>query len=110
MGKTLAQMLETLPADEREAIKARTRELIAEELTLRDLRKAMDKTQVAVAKKLHIGQDSVSRLEKRSDLMLSTLRGYIEAMDGALELVARFPNRPPVRLAGLAELKGKKDG
>jgi hypothetical protein len=105
MGKSLAEMLQHLPESERTAISARTDELVAEELTLRDLRKALDQTQVAVAKKLHIGQDSVSRLEKRSDLLLSTLRGYIEAMGGRLELLARFPDRPTIKLTGLADIE-----
>jgi transcriptional regulator with XRE-family HTH domain len=69
--------------------------------TLKDLRQAMQKTQVDLAAALHIGQDSVSRLEKRSDMLLSTLRGYIEAMGGKLEIVARFPNRPPLTIEHL---------
>ncbi len=51
---------------------------------------------------LGIGQDGISRLEKRSDLLISTLRGYVEAMGGKLRLVAEFPNRPPIMLSGLA--------
>ena len=51
---------------------------------------------------LDIGQDGVSRLEQRSDLLLSTLRSYVQAVGGSLELIARFPDRPPVTLAGLA--------
>jgi hypothetical protein len=46
---------------------------------------------------------NISRLEKRSDMLLSTLRGYIEAMGGKLELVAYFPNRPPVTIEHLAD-------
>jgi DNA-binding XRE family transcriptional regulator len=75
----------------------------AELATLKDLRQAMQKTQVDLAAALHIGQDSISRLEKRSDMLLSTLRGYIEAMGGKLEIVARFPNRPPVTIEHLAD-------
>jgi hypothetical protein len=45
---------------------------------------------------LGVGQDTISRLEKRSDMLLSTLRHYVESMGGKLELVAQFPNRPPV--------------
>ncbi|HJM49523.1 MAG TPA: XRE family transcriptional regulator [Alphaproteobacteria bacterium] len=108
MAKSLEQVLESLPPDEREAIAARTGVLLTKESTLRDLRKALDQTQVSVAQKLRIGQDSVSRLESRSDLLLSTLRGYIEAMGGSLELTARFPDRPPVRLAGLGDLEERK--
>lgn len=52
-----------------------------------------------MAKQLGIAQDSVSRLEKRSDLLLSTLRKTVEAMGGELSLVAEFPDRPPVVLS-----------
>ena len=60
-------------------------------------------TQKDVAKKLKISQDGVSRLEQRSDVMLSTLRKYVEAMGGSLNLVAQFPDRPPVEIAGFSD-------
>jgi len=56
-----------------------------------------------MAKALGIGQDGVSKLEKRADLMISTLRKTVEAMGGALSLVAEFPDREPVVLSGFAE-------
>src|ERR1700732_837670 len=56
-----------------------------------------------MAKTLGITQDSVSRLEKRSDLLLSTLRKTVKAMGGNLSLVAEFPDRGPVVLSGIAE-------
>ena len=71
---------------------------------MRELRHARKLTQVKTAKKLGISQDSVSRLEKRSDLLISTLRSYIEAMGGKLSLVAEFPKRPPIVLEGLTGL------
>jgi transcriptional regulator with XRE-family HTH domain len=77
--------------------------LIAEEMTLRELRRARKLTQVKMAKTLGVTQDSVSRLEKRSDLLLSTLRKTVAAMGGNLSLVAQFPDRAPVVLAGIAE-------
>ena len=86
----------------REKVEARAAELIAEEMTLRQLRKARKLTQARMAKRLGITQDSVSRLEKRSDLLLSTLRKTVEAMGGDLSLVAKFPDRPPVVLSGIA--------
>ncbi len=104
MATTLKTMMDRLPAERRERVKARAEELIAEELTLRDLRKARDLTQERMAEMLDIGQDSISRLEQRSDLLLSTLRSYVGAMGGSLELVARFPDRPAVSLAGLTGL------
>jgi transcriptional regulator with XRE-family HTH domain len=83
-------------------VEAGAAELIAEEMTLRELRHARKLTQVKMAKKLGITQDSVSRLEKRSDLLLSTLRKTVEAMGGNLSLVAEFPDREPVILSGIA--------
>ena len=68
-----------------------------------DERHARKLTQVRVAKKLGITQDSVSRLEKRSDILLSTLRKTVEAMGGSLSLIAEFPDRAPVVLSGIAE-------
>jgi hypothetical protein len=56
-----------------------------------------------MAKALGIGQDGVSKLEKRADLMISTLRKAVEAMGGTLSLVAEFPDREPVVLSGIAE-------
>lgn len=70
---------------------------------MRELRQARKLTQVRIAKKLGITQDGVSRLEKRSDLLLSTLRNTLEAMGGSLSLVAEFPDREPVILSGIAE-------
>ena len=87
----------------RRKVEERAAELIAEEMTLRELRKARQLTQASVAAELGITQDGVSRLEQRSDLLLSTLRKAIEAMGGSLSLVARFPDRPPVELSGIAE-------
>ena len=92
-----------LSAARRKKVEARAAELIAEEMTLRELRKARKLTQVRMAKQLGITQDGVSRLEKRSDLLLSTLRKTIEAMGGSLSLVAEFPDRRPVVLSGIAE-------
>ncbi len=102
---TLQEMLSQLPPEEREAISERTRELIAEELTLRDVRKALNLTQEQIARALNVKQANVSQMETRTDLLLSTLSSYIEAMDGELELVVRFKNRPAVKLQGLAALR-----
>ena len=87
----------------RERVEARAAELIAEVMTLSELRKARKLTQVRVAKKLGISQDGVSRLEKRSDILLSTLRKTIEAMGGNLSIVAEFPDHGSVVLSGIAE-------
>ena len=101
MTVSLEKMLAELPADERARIEERAKQLIAEEMTLRDLRKARSLTQERMAELLGIGQDSVSRLEKRSDLLLSTLRGYVAAMGGDLRLIVQFQDRPSVDLSSI---------
>jgi transcriptional regulator with XRE-family HTH domain len=96
--------MDKLPRARRKKVEERARVLIAEEMSLQDLRRARKQTQVRVAKELGINQENVSRIEKRSDLLLSTLSGYVEAMGGTLRLVAEFPDRPPVALTGIAAL------
>lgn len=101
MARTLADKLQQLPVARRRKVGARAAELIAEEMSLRDLRKALSRTQVDLAKTLKVGQDTVSRYEQRSDMLLSTLQSYIHAMGGELDLVVTFPNRKPVKLKSL---------
>jgi DNA-binding XRE family transcriptional regulator len=104
MARTIDAVIAALPEAEREAIAARAHELIAEEMSLQAIRKAMGKTQVAVAKRLKLRQDAVSKIETRADMLISTLRSYVKAVGGELELVATFPDRPPVRLGELGAL------
>ena len=101
--KTLNQKMKVIGAARRKKVAARAAALIAEEMTLQELRQARQLTQVQIAKALGISQDGVSRLEKRSDFLLSTLRKTVEAMGGNLSLVAEFPDREPVVLSGIAE-------
>ena len=104
MATALHEKMKSVGNKRRKKIEARAAELIAEEMALRDLRKAHHRTQTSMAKQLGISQDGVSRLEQRSDLLLSTLRNYIEAMGGNLHLVAKFPGQPPVRLTGFSDI------
>ena len=94
MAKKLDDIMAALPAKRRTRIEKRAMALA----TLKDLRLAAEQTQADLAAELGVGQDTISRLEKRSDMLLSTLRHYVESMGGKLELVAQFPNRPPVIL------------
>ena len=103
MPVNVDDVIAQLDPDTRRRVEERAAELIAEEMTLRELRKARQLTQARVAAELGISQDGVSRLEQRSDLLLSTLRKTVEAMGGSLSLVAKFPDRPPVELSGIAE-------
>lgn len=92
MAKKLDDLVAELPQARRERVQARAMELA----TLKDLRQAAQQTQEQLALTLGVRQDAISRLEKRSDMLLSTLRQYVESMGGQLKLVAQFPNRPPV--------------
>ena len=102
MPTNVNEKIKKLSAAQRKKVETRAAQLIAEEMTLRELRQARKLTQVRMAKTLGITQDSVSRLEKRSDLLLSTLRKTVEAMGGNLSLIAEFPDRAPVVLSGIA--------
>jgi transcriptional regulator with XRE-family HTH domain len=94
MARTLDEVIAGLPADQQQDIAAKAAQLIEDEMTLRDLRKAHELTQTRMAEALHISQDGVS----------STLRSYVEAMGGQLRLIAEFPNRKPVTISGLDSL------
>jgi len=100
--------MKELNPDRRKKIEARAARLVAEEMTLQELRQARKLTQVRMAKALRISQDGVSRLEKRTDLLLSTLRKSVEALGGSLSLVAEFPDRDPVVLSGITSVETRR--
>ncbi len=100
---TLKDKLDRLPAERRAWIEERAATLIDEELSLRELRRAAQQTQTELARKLGIGQDGVSRIEQREDMLVSTLRRYVAATGGELRLMADFPDKPSVLLSELGE-------
>lgn len=103
MARKLDDVMAALPAKRRTKIIQRAQEFAS----LKDLRQAVEQTQEDLASALGVGQDSISRLEQRSDMLLSTLRRYVESMGGTLELVAQFPNRPPVVIDHLGKAVSK---
>lgn len=107
MPVTLDQILNEMPAERRARIDQLAQEMRAE-INLRELRRLRKLTQARLSKKLKIGQEGVSRIEKRSDLYISTLRGYVEGVGGELTLMVRFPDQPPVILAALGLGDGSK--
>src|ERR1700733_13183494 len=109
MGRTLNEVVEKLPKSRQDRIAARYRVLKDEVESLQALRKAAGKAQTEIASNLRISQPSVSKIEKQTDMYLSTLRNYVEAVGGDLELIVRFPEQEPVHLNGLGEiLEGTK--
>ena len=101
MPTNINAKIRSLRPEQRKKVEERARQLVSEEMTLRELRRARKLTQIQLAKALNVSQDSVSRMENRSNLMLATLRKTIEAMGGSLSLVVQFPDRDPVVLSGL---------
>jgi transcriptional regulator with XRE-family HTH domain len=103
MGRNLDRVIAELPPERRERIDARYRELRQEVEGLRELREIAGKAQLDVAAALHIKQPSVSKIEKQTDMYLSTLRSYIEAIGGELELTVKLPKRPALKIFHLGD-------
>lgn len=108
MAQELKEILDGLPASRRKKIGKRAQEIGS----LAELRRTVAKTQVDLAAELKVGQDTISRTERRGDMLISTLRRHIEGMGGRLELVARFPHRAPFvirpRANDLSAQRGKR--
>ena len=98
MPKTLSAVMKRLPKARRARIEAATAAEAAQIMSLREIRKAFHKSQEVLAQDLDIEQETISRIERRSDLLLSTLRKYVEAMGGELKLVAEFPGQATIQI------------
>ncbi len=98
MVTTLEDLIKFLPPERQAKIARLTEELIAEELTLQELRKKQKLTQTDIAQLLGIEQENVSRLERRNNVHLSTLKDYIHALGGKLHLIVEFPDTEPIKL------------
>jgi transcriptional regulator with XRE-family HTH domain len=92
---------------ESQARAAAKAEQLREEMDLTELRRAHQLSQEELAQELHVGQAAVAKLEKRTDMYVSTLRRIIEAMGGELEIVARFRDRD-IRIKSFGELRKRE--
>jgi DNA-binding XRE family transcriptional regulator len=104
---TLSEKLAQMPPERQARIRTRTDELALEEATLRAARKKAKLTQVGMAKRLGVGQDSVSRLETRKDMLVSTLRNYVAAMGGKVRVVVELQGQPAVELKKLGSVRAR---
>jgi DNA-binding XRE family transcriptional regulator len=104
MGRNLNQIIADLPPDRQAGIDARYRGMKDEVEGLRELRQVAGKAQADIATALNIKEPSVSKVEKQTDMYLSTLRSYVEAIGGELDLVVRLPKRPAFRLQHLGDV------
>ena len=80
------------------------RTMVILEIFHRNARSRAAKAQVEIASALRVKQPSISKIEKQADMYLSTLRSYVEAIGGKLELVVRLPSRAPVRIDHLGDV------
>ena len=104
MGRSLDEVIASLPRDQQEQIEARYDELRQEVEGLRELRQIAGKAQEDVATALNIKQPSVSKIENQADMYLSTLRSYVEAVGGKLELTVTLPSHPAFHLRSLGDV------
>lgn len=103
-AKSLDEMIARLPAARRAKVMSRADELIKEEMTLREMRAVVQMTQVDLARGMNAGQHVVSRLERQTDMLLSTMQKYVAALGGELSLTVTFPDRKPMKLKKLADV------
>jgi len=103
MARSLNDFIAELPPERQAEIEARYQVLKQEVEGLREMRQIAGKAQEDIATALNIKQPSVSKIEKQADMYLSTLRSYVEAIGGKLELTVKLPGRPALRLQGLSD-------
>src|SRR3989337_2290834 len=106
MVRTLKQVMDVLPADERAEIDRRFEELVDEVESLKELRRLSERPRAKIARTLKISQPAVSKIEQQTDMSLSTPRSYVEAIGGELDVIVRLPNRRPVKIKSLDDVGG----
>ena len=104
MARNLDAFIASLPQEEQQTIQVEAAHLIEEEMTLQELRKVLVRSQEEIGKVLKVNQAQVSKIERRTDMYVSTLRSFIEAMGGQLEIIAHIPDHEPVRINQFEEL------
>jgi len=104
MGVAFEKFMERFTDEERGEIETHARTLIAEEMSLRELRQALGKTQAQLARKLKKPQATISRMERQSDMLISTLDKVVHAHGGRVRILAELPGHKPLLLTGLADL------
>lgn len=101
MAKKFSELEAKMSLESRKRSDALYRDMLTE-MPLNELRQARALSQAKLAETLHVNQAAVSKTERRTDMYISTLRAYIRAMGGDLEIVARFPDGE-VKIANFAE-------
>ena len=104
MPRTHEEIMASLPPARRAGIEARAAEMLAEVEGLKALREIAERSQEQIAQGLGIKQPSVLKMERQTDLYLSTLRRFVEAAGGTLELRVTLPGKGVMTLMGLGDL------
>lgn len=102
MAKKFSELRAGMSPPARDKAAGQAKAMLAE-MPLNELRQARGLSQKMLAEVLHVQQPSIAKIEKRTDMYLSTLRSHIEAMGGELEVIARFPDGA-VKISNFAEL------
>ena len=103
-GRRLGEIYDALPETRRRDIEARASQKIEAIRGLQALRKLAGVTQAGLSETLGQPQGNISRLENNSDMLLSTLNTYVEALGGKLRLTVELPDAPPIDLSGIGDL------
>ena len=106
MARTQAEIMAGLSEEQKAKVAERAAELHREVEGLKALRLLAERSQDQIAQGLGIKQPSVLKIERQTDLYLSTLRRFVEAAGGTLELRVELPGKGVLQLTGLGELKG----
>ena len=91
MAKKFSTLRARMSSEAQARVAARAQAMLLE-MQLQDIRKSRNVTQVELAHVLNVEQAAISKLENREDMYVSTMRKYIRALGGELQLVAKFPD------------------
>jgi DNA-binding XRE family transcriptional regulator len=105
MAKKFSELRSRMTPQARAEADRKAKAMLAE-MPLHELRQARGLSQKMLAEVLHVQQPSIAKIEKRTDMYLSTLRSHIEAMGGELEIIARFPDGA-VKINNFSELESR---
>jgi predicted XRE-type DNA-binding protein len=100
---TLAEELSNLPPERQELIEDRAVQIRQEEITLKHLREKLGLSQAELAQRLEVQQPAISKLGRRQNLELNTLRSVANALGGTIEIIIRVPDRDPILLSDYQE-------
>ena len=107
MAKNFSELFNKLSPEAQKEVKEGTKKILSE-MPLRELRLANDFSQEKLAEKLSTKQANVSRLEQRTDMYVSTLKSFIEAMGGEMDIIARFP-KGDIKVGSFKKTRGNQE-